>query len=367
MQAALDEVMTRLKRTTVAIAHRLSTIRHADSIAVVNGGRVVEQGTYDELLAIGEGGLFHMLATKAAKLEGTLGKGSGGLVDAAEASTDATLMVVEGEVMEGGGAEPPAVGKVPSKGRSRSASSKKSEEELEAEAAAKAAKAAEKLPKGVVGRLFGYAKDGDRTLLALGFVCSFFAGFAGPVLGLTFSKVMGVFYVPSPEYLTRDVLFWALFLCGLSVVTCAFEWANGYLFGSIAEHLTRNLRAASMRTWVTMEPGFFDEEANSAGELTQFLSEKVTLVHALVVEKTANTTRTVIGLVSSRVDTTPRSASAAGASRAARSSASRSRARWCDSRRSCCSTRRRRRSTTRASGSCRRRSTTSSRGGSARR
>lgn len=39
------------KRTTVVIAHRLSTVRQADKIAVVFGGRVVEQGTHDELMA----------------------------------------------------------------------------------------------------------------------------------------------------------------------------------------------------------------------------------------------------------------------------------------------------------------------------
>jgi ABC-type multidrug transport system fused ATPase/permease subunit len=38
-------------RTTLVIAHRLSTIRKADRIVVLAGGRIVEQGTHDELLA----------------------------------------------------------------------------------------------------------------------------------------------------------------------------------------------------------------------------------------------------------------------------------------------------------------------------
>lgn len=40
-------------RTVIIIAHRLSTIRHADRIAVMDQGRMVEQGTFDELLARG--------------------------------------------------------------------------------------------------------------------------------------------------------------------------------------------------------------------------------------------------------------------------------------------------------------------------
>ncbi|CCH85606.1 ABC-type multidrug transport system, ATPase and permease component [Modestobacter italicus] len=51
VQAALDEASR--GRTTITIAHRLSTVRDADLIAVLSHGRVVEQGTHDELTALG--------------------------------------------------------------------------------------------------------------------------------------------------------------------------------------------------------------------------------------------------------------------------------------------------------------------------
>jgi ATP-binding cassette subfamily B protein len=38
-------------RTSLVIAHRLSTVRHADMIVVIDEGRVVQQGTHDELVA----------------------------------------------------------------------------------------------------------------------------------------------------------------------------------------------------------------------------------------------------------------------------------------------------------------------------
>ncbi|MBQ2491376.1 MAG: ATP-binding cassette domain-containing protein, partial [Muribaculaceae bacterium] len=51
VQQALDNLMR--NRTTLVIAHRLSTIKNADLICVVQDGRIVEQGSHDELIALG--------------------------------------------------------------------------------------------------------------------------------------------------------------------------------------------------------------------------------------------------------------------------------------------------------------------------
>lgn len=58
VQEALDRLMQ--GRTAFVIAHRLSTIQNADSIFVLQGGKIVEQGSHEELLAL-ENGLYHHL------------------------------------------------------------------------------------------------------------------------------------------------------------------------------------------------------------------------------------------------------------------------------------------------------------------
>ena len=68
---ALDELM--IGRTTFVIAHRLSTVRHADLIATLDRGVLVEHGTHDELMA--RGGLYrqmHDVQTRPRRRKSTL-------------------------------------------------------------------------------------------------------------------------------------------------------------------------------------------------------------------------------------------------------------------------------------------------------
>jgi ABC transporter fused permease/ATP-binding protein len=60
VQEALDRLME--GRTTLVIAHRLSTVRDADRVVVLDGGRVVEEGTHDALLA--RNGLYRRLVER---------------------------------------------------------------------------------------------------------------------------------------------------------------------------------------------------------------------------------------------------------------------------------------------------------------
>ena len=49
-QKQVAEALDRMKCTKIVIAHRLSTIRHCDRILVLDGGKIIEDGTYEQLI-----------------------------------------------------------------------------------------------------------------------------------------------------------------------------------------------------------------------------------------------------------------------------------------------------------------------------
>jgi len=68
-------VVASRSRTTVCIAHRLSTIKHADKIIVMSQGKVIEQGTHDELYA--QDGMYRgLVEAQRISAESTGGEGA---------------------------------------------------------------------------------------------------------------------------------------------------------------------------------------------------------------------------------------------------------------------------------------------------
>ncbi len=61
-QRKVSEALDKMKCTRIVIAHRLSTIKHCDRILVIDGGKIAEDGTYEELIA--KNGIFAELVER---------------------------------------------------------------------------------------------------------------------------------------------------------------------------------------------------------------------------------------------------------------------------------------------------------------
>ena len=61
-QKKVSEALDKMKCTRIVIAHRLSTIRHCDRILVIDGGKIAEDGTYEQLIA--KNGIFAELVER---------------------------------------------------------------------------------------------------------------------------------------------------------------------------------------------------------------------------------------------------------------------------------------------------------------
>lgn len=61
-QKQISDALDRMKCTRIVIAHRLSTIQHCDRILVLEGGKIAEEGTYEELIS--RGGYFAELVSR---------------------------------------------------------------------------------------------------------------------------------------------------------------------------------------------------------------------------------------------------------------------------------------------------------------
>lgn len=55
-------------RTVIMIAHRLKTVRHANKIIVMDGGKIVQQGTHDEL--VGQDGIYRRFVVERRQAAG---------------------------------------------------------------------------------------------------------------------------------------------------------------------------------------------------------------------------------------------------------------------------------------------------------
>lgn len=256
MQAALDKAAK--GRTTIVIAHRLSTIKGADNIIVMSQGRILEQGTHDQLL---EKKAAYYNLVEAQKLvqetEAQREENNSPIMDEKEGKEDYESdpnELVLGRTKTG-----------------RSASSK-------ALAGTKTEQAFRFSVTSLVRFVISFNKR-EWKIMVLGLVFAIICGGGQPTQSVFFAKSIEALALPPSRYgeLRSQTDFWSWMYFMLALVSLLAYFFQGVAFAYCSEKLVHRARDRSFRTMLRQDISFFDREENSAGALTSFLSTETTV------------------------------------------------------------------------------------------
>ncbi|KAL2270308.1 hypothetical protein VTJ83DRAFT_2492 [Remersonia thermophila] len=283
VQAALEAASA--GRTTITIAHRLSTIKDAHNIVVMSQGRIVEQGTHDELLE--KRGAYYNLVTAQA------------IATVHETADDDD----DEEAEEEGGAEHEvallrkASTRLSQKG-GRAAAPEDDPERLEqlgrtstqrsASSIALAKRKQErdgKYSMWTLIKLIASFNKEEWPLMLVGLFFSIICGGGNPTQAVFFAKLISALSVPvTPETIPQiksDASFWSLMYLMTGIVMLISFTVQGVAFAKCSERLIHRVRDRAFRTMLRQDVEYFDRDENSAGALTSFLSTETIHVAGL--------------------------------------------------------------------------------------
>ncbi|KAI5465724.1 ABC multidrug transporter Mdr1 [Mariannaea sp. PMI_226] len=274
VQAALENAAE--GRTTITIAHRLSTIRDAHNIVVMSEGRIVEQGTHDELLER-KGAYYNLVSAQNIAAAEELTAEDATVIDAED---EAALIRQMSNKEAGVIADPDdnIAEKLNRTATSKSASSI-------ALAGRKAETDEEKYGLWTLIKLIASFNKTEWQFMVFGLFFSAICGGGNPTQAVFFAKQIVTLSVPiTPEnkhQVKHDSDFWSAMYLMLAFVQFIAFATQGILFAKCSERLVHRVRDRAFRTMLRQDVAFFDRDENTAGALTSFLSTETTHVAGL--------------------------------------------------------------------------------------
>ncbi|XP_057764047.1 ABC transporter B family member 9-like isoform X2 [Salvia miltiorrhiza] len=281
VQEALDNVMT--NRTTVVVAHRLTTIRNADMIAVVHLGKLVEQGTHDELMKDPEGAYTQLVRMQERAKETETSSSqeeSPQVLERSLSRSERSLSRSDSQRL--------SMRKSTSNDSSRHSFSlygvpnfdMRGIQPIEDDGEEPDADKLRKRKKVSIRRLAAMNKP-EVPYLILGCVGAGVQGLVFPMFGLLLSTAIRIFFEP-PNQLSKDSKFWALMMVVLGLSTLLALPVQNYFFGVAGGKLIQRIRSMSFKKVVHQEISWFDDPANSSGAIGARLSSDASTVRSLV-------------------------------------------------------------------------------------
>ncbi|KAM0338466.1 hypothetical protein ACHAPU_011319 [Fusarium lateritium] len=273
VQAALENASE--GRTTITIAHRLSTIRDAHNIVVMSEGRIVEQGTHNELLEK-KTAYFKLVSAQNIAAAEEMSAEEQAAIDEEEVSL---MRKITSEKQTGIIADPndDIAAKLNRTTTSKSASSvalqgRKTDAEQE-------------YGMWTLIKLIASFNTKEWKLMAIGLFFSAVCGGGNPTQAVFFAKQITTLSQPvTPENshkMKKDSDFWSAMYLMLAFVQLFAFIIQGVLFARCSERLVHRVRDRAFRTMLRQDVSFFDRDENTAGALTSFLSTETTHVAGL--------------------------------------------------------------------------------------
>ncbi|XP_072995684.1 ABC transporter B family member 9-like [Typha latifolia] len=301
VQEALNRVMP--GRTTIVVAHRLSTVRNADIISFVHKGKMVEQGSHDDLIKNPDGAYSQLISFvhKGKMVE----QGShDDLIKNPDGAYSQLIHLQEiheekGPVADSGIGSSVHDSKSMSKSGSRHISLKRSIsrgsslgdisrrsfsvafglpstiqlQEVSGsldESKEKQLHADQDLKEVPLSRLVSLNKP-EIPILLLGSFAAAAHGLIFPMFGILLSIAIKIFYEPADE-LRKDSRFWTLIFVVMGILCLIFIPLQYFLFGVAGGKLVERIRSLSFQRVVHQEINWFDEPSNSSGQIGARLS-----------------------------------------------------------------------------------------------
>ncbi|XBI87238.1 hypothetical protein VPH35_025360 [Triticum aestivum] len=270
VQVALDRIM--VDRSTLVVAHRLSTIRNANCISVIQEGKIVEQGTHDELVLNLDGAYSQLILLQESHEEKRIDRRL-----STQRSKSASLSMKR-SISDSLGSSSGHSFTLPSRlpGTVESSVGNDTHKENQKECNFDGL-----VPNQSPMVRLALLNKPEVPILLLGSLAAAVHGVLFPMFGLMLSSAIKAFYEPLDK-LKKDTSFWGLICVVIGIISIISIPEEFFLFGIAGGKLIERIRALSFQSIVHQEVAWFDDPRNSSGALGARLSIDALNVRRLV-------------------------------------------------------------------------------------
>ncbi|KXS94977.1 hypothetical protein AC578_9477 [Pseudocercospora eumusae] len=264
VQAALEKAAR--GRTTIMIAHRLSTIKKADSIIVMGrGGKILEQGTYDQLLALK--GTFSDLI-RGQEIAQDVNQQS---FDESFDETGAVISSPEKEILA---EKTTALQKVVT---SSSRENYPPADEVNVTTApAHSNHSGAEISLWSLIKFVASLNRAEWKSMVVGIMASILAGAGEPVQCVILAKTIATLSLPQHQQMRSQIQLWSGMFVMIAVVVLGCFFVLGTSLAHCSERLIHRCRQLAFWSMLRQDIQFFDRPENTVGALTSFIGIQTT-------------------------------------------------------------------------------------------